>query len=262
MKLTNSGFQRGYNPIVVEGDASDMNMDFGELLMEKGDTVSYNEPKECIYVLVTGKVTFRWADKEETVERKSCFHEDPILLHVPQNTAVELMCQSDKAEVSIQRTTNPKHFEPKLMKGEDLLCGSELRGAGLMNEASTRIVRTFLDRSNCPETNFFIGEVVSSPGKWSSFPPHTHVEPEIYFYKFLPENGYGYAEVGDTVYKVHHNDATCMAHGVTHSQATAPGYAEYYIWAIRLRDNDPMVTTVVPEHAWVAEKDAKYFPEI
>lgn len=63
------------------------------------------------------------------MERKSCFHEDPILLHVPQNTAVELMCQSDKAEVSIQRTTNPKHFEPKLMKGEDLLCGSELRGA-------------------------------------------------------------------------------------------------------------------------------------
>ena len=150
MKLTNSGFQRGYNPIVVEGDASDMNMDFGELLMEKGDTVSYNEPKECIYVLVTGKVTFRWADKEETVERKSCFHEDPILLHVPQNTAVELMCQSDKAEVSIQRTTNPKHFEPKLMKGEDLLCGSELRGAGLMNEASTRIVRTFLGGSNVP----------------------------------------------------------------------------------------------------------------
>lgn len=40
-----------------------MNMDFGELLMEKGDTVSYNEPKECIYVLVTGKVTFRWADQ-------------------------------------------------------------------------------------------------------------------------------------------------------------------------------------------------------
>ena len=156
-----------------------------------------------------------------------------------------------------------KQFEPLLLL--PIAFGMFLANlplAGLMNEASTRIVRTFLDRSNCPETNFFIGEVVSYPGKWSSFPPHTHVEPEIYFYKFLPENGYGYAEVGDTVYKVHHNDATCMAHGVTHSQATAPGYAEYYIWAIRLRDNDPMVTTVVPEHAWVAEKDAKYFPEL
>ena len=72
MKLTNSGFQRGYNPIVVEGDASDMNMDFGELLMEKGDTVSYNEPKECIYVLVTGKVTFRWADKEVLPHKHLC----------------------------------------------------------------------------------------------------------------------------------------------------------------------------------------------
>lgn len=262
MKLTNQGFQKGYNPITVEGDCTHMNMDLGELLMEKGDAVSYNEAKECIYVLVTGKVTFRWNGQEETVERNSCFHEDPILLHVPQNTPVEIVCQSDKAEVSIQRTTNPRKFEAKLMKSADLLCGSEERGAGLMNEASTRIVRTFLDRSNCPETNFFIGEVVSYPGKWSSFPPHTHVEPEIYFYKFLPENGYGYAEVGENVYKVHHNDATCMAHGVTHSQATAPGYAEYYIWAIRLRDDDAMVTTVVPEHAWVAEKDAKYFPDI
>ena len=112
MKLTNSGFQRGYNPIVVEGDASDMNMDFGELLMEKGDTVSYNEPKECIYVLVTGKVTFRWADKEETVERKSCFHENPILLHVPQNTAVELMCQSDKAEVPSSAPQIPSILNP------------------------------------------------------------------------------------------------------------------------------------------------------
>ena len=147
-----------------------MNMDFGELLMEKGDTVSYNEPKECIYVLVTGKVTFRWADKEETVERKSCFHEDPILLHVPQNTAVELMCQSDKAEVSIQRTANPKHFEPKLMKGEDLLCGSELRGAGLMNEAST--YRAYLPGSlQLPGDKLLYRRGGELPRKWSSFPP-------------------------------------------------------------------------------------------
>ena len=76
------------------------------------------------------------------------------------------------------------------------------------------------------------------------------MEPEIYFYKFLPENGYGYAEVGDTVYKVHHNDATCMAHGVTHSQATAPGYAEYYIWAIRLRDSRPRAGRRQRETAW------------
>lgn len=262
MKITSNGFQNGYNSLTVQGDKSQMNMDFGVLCMKKGDNATYNEPKESIYVLMTGKVTFQWEGKKETVERKSCFHEDPILLHVPQNVEVIIQCETDGTEVAIQRTTNTRPFASKLMKSEDLLSGSELRGAGLMNEASTRIVRTFFDRSNCPETNFFIGEVVSYPGKWSSYPPHSHVEPEIYYYKFLPENGYGFAEIGDDVYKVKHNYLTAMANGVTHSQSTAPGYAEYYIWAIRLQDDVAMVTNVVPEHAWVAEQGAKYFPEI
>jgi 5-deoxy-glucuronate isomerase len=262
MKITSKGFANGYNPLTIQGDNSLMNMDFGVLCMKKGDKFTYNEPKESIYVLVAGKVTFKWEGREDTAERKSCFYEDPILLHVPQNVEVTIQGETDGAEVAIQRTTNTRIFASKLMKSDDLLSGSEMRGAGLMNEASTRIVRTFFDRTSCPETNFFIGEVVSYPGKWSSYPPHTHVEPEIYYYKFLPENGYGFAEIGDDVYKVRHNDLTAMANGLTHSQATAPGYAEYYIWAIRLRDDADMVTNVVPDHAWAAAPDAKYYPHI
>lgn len=131
-----------------------------------------------------------------------------------------------------------------------------------MNECSTRMVRTFFDRSNCPETNFFIGEVVHFPGKWSSYPPHQHVEPELYYYKFLPENGYGLAEYGEDAYKVKNNDLTGMPCNVTHSQAAAPGYAEYYLWCIRLQDDKDIVTTVVKEHEWVTEEGAKYFPDI
>jgi len=262
MKITSKDFRNGYNALTTQSDNSQMNMDFGVLCMNQGDNVTYNEPKESIYVLMVGKATFRWEGKKDTVERKSCFHEDPILLHVPQNVEVTIQSETDNTEIAIQRTTNSKIFASQLMKSEDLLCGSEQRGAGLMNEASTRIVRTFFDRSNCPETNFFIGEVVSYPGKWSSYPPHSHVEPEIYYYKFLPENGYGFAEIGDDVYKVKHNDLTAMANGVTHSQATAPGYAEYYIWAIRLQDDVDMVTKAVPEYEWVAQQGAKYFPEI
>jgi 5-deoxy-glucuronate isomerase len=260
MKITSKEFANGYNALTTQGDNSRMNMDFGVLSIKKGDKATYNEPKESIYVLMFGKVTFEWEGNEETVERKSCFHEDPILLHVPQNIEVIIRGERDGTEVAIQRTTNARTFTSRLMRGDDLLSGSEMRGAGLMNEASTRIVRTFFDRTNCPETNFFIGEVVSYPGKWSSYPPHTHIEPEIYYYKFLPENGYGFAEIGDDVYKVVNNDLTAMANGVTHSQATAPGYAEYYIWAIRLQDDADMVTNVVPEHAWTAEPDAKYYP--
>lgn len=262
MKLTSKGLSHGYNAMVKQEINTDMNMDFGVQCMKQGDKVPFQSEKESIYVLITGKITYQWGKNQETVERKSCFHEDPILLHVPGNTDVQILCESASAEVAIQRTTNAKQFQARLLKSQDLLCASEKRGAGLMNEASTRIVRTFFDRSTCPETNFFIGEVVSFPGKWSSYPPHSHIEPEIYFYKFLPENGYGYAEIGDEVFKVRNNDLTGMPNALTHSQATAPGYAEYYIWVIRLREDADLVTTVVPEHAWVAEKDAKYFPDI
>lgn len=264
MKISkNVPFSKGYNKIVTKEEHPEMmGMEFGVLLMDSGDKLSFNYKKEVIYVIMTGKVTFYWNNNRKTVERKSCFHEAPVLLHVPQNTPVTIECVSDTAEISVSTTDNTRDFEAKLMEADDCLCANEERGKGTLNDCSSRLVRTFFDRSNCPQTNFFVGEVVSYPGKWSSFPPHTHVEPEIYFYKFLPENGYGFAEIGDDVYKVKNNELTGMPCRKTHSQATAPGYAEYYIWVIRLRDDADIITTVEPEHQWTTAKDAKYFPEL
>ena len=84
----------------------------------------------------------------------------------------------------------------------------------------------------------------------------------MYYYKFYPENGYGLAEYGDDAYKVKNNDLLGMPENVTHSQAAAPGYAEYYLWCIRLRDDEQINTIVVPEYDWVQKDGAKYFPEI
>lgn len=261
MILRGKEFKRGYEKLVSE-ENQEMKMDFGMLTLEAGDSVPFKEAKECIFTLLSGEVTFKYEGKEETAKRSSGFHENPTVLHVPENTEVEISCAEEKAEVIVQATTNHKTFAAKLYRTEDLLCPTEMRGAGSMNEASTRIVRTFFDRSTCPETNFFIGEVVSYPGKWSSYPPHFHEEPEIYFYRFLPDNGYGFAEMGDDVFKVRNNDLTGMPRNKTHSQATAPGYAEYYLWVIRLQDDKDMVTNLVEEHKWAAAADAKYFPEI
>lgn len=254
-------FKRGYEKLINE-ENKDIKMDFGILTLGKGDLYRFDEAKEFVFTLLSGEVTFCFEGLKETAKRESCFHENPTVLHVPENTPVEITCESGDAEVLVQATKNSKHFEAKLYRTEDLLCPTEMRGAGSMNEASTRIVRTFFDRSTCPETNFFIGEVVSYPGKWSSYPPHFHTEPEIYFYRFLPESGYGFAEMGDDVYKVRSNDLTAMPEDVTHSQATAPGYAEYYLWVIRLQDDKNMITNVKEEHAWAAAEDAKYFPDI
>lgn len=254
-------FEQGYEKLVTE-DNEAMNMEFGILTLKKENAYVFREARECIFTLMTGEVIFKYEGKEEAAARNSVFHSNPVVLHVPGHTEVMIECRSDEAQIAVQCTKNSRMFASRIYREKDLLSSSEMRGAGTMNEASTRIVRTIFDRSTCPETNFFIGEVVSIPGKWSSYPPHFHEEPEIYFYKFLPENGYGFAEIGDDAYKVRNNDLTGMPANVTHSQCTAPGYAEYYLWVIRLQDDMNMVTNVVEEHAWAAREGARYFPEI
>ena len=263
MKYTSKGpLVKGYNAMVTDQNPEMMGMDFGIFAMTAGDKANFDYAQEVVYDLLYGKVTLTWDGKSETVERKDCFHVGPIVLHVPENTAVTVECLSDKAEIAITKTANSKKFEARLLRDNDLLCANEARGKGIMNDISARLVRTFFDRSNCPETNFFIGEVVHEPGKWSSYPPHHHVEPELYYYKFLPEDGYGYGEIDDDVYKLRNNDLTGMPNGATHSQVAAPGYSMFYLWAIRLQDDKDIITTTDPQYAWCAEPDAKFFPDI
>ena len=264
MKFTSrKPFEKGYNEMVSSLDNPEMmGLDFGILSLGKGDRMSFSYPQEVVYDLLSGSVTFSFEGHSESVARRDCFHEGAILLHVPQNTPVSIESSSEKTEVAVARTANPKKFAARLMRPEDCLCANEKRGYDQLNGCAARVARTFFDRSNCPETNFFIGETIHEPGRWSSYPPHQHIEPEMYYYKFLPENGYGLAEFGDDAFKVKNNDLLGMPENVTHSQAAAPGYAEFFLWCIRLRDDKPIVTTIVKEYEWVLKPDAKYFPEI
>ena len=158
------------------------------------------------------------------------------------------------------RTHNAQHFGYKVYLPEDTR--DEYRGKGLMQEASTRIVRTVFDKSNAPYANLVVGEVIGFPGKWSSFPPHHHVQPEIYYYKLNPEQGFAYAECGEDVYKVRNNATLLLRAGMTHPHVTPPGYALWYLWVIRHLPQNPYgVPTFVPEHTWVMAPDAQYWPE-
>ena len=264
MKYTSKGpFEKGYNKMISAVENPEMmGMEFGVVKMAAGDVLHFDYAQEVVYDLLSGKVTFEWDGKLESVERRDRFHEGAVLLHVPQNTKVTIFAKQD-AEIAVVRTENKRSFAARLMHPDDCLCANEERGAGQMNECSTRLVRTFFRPLQLPGNQFlyrgsraFSGKVVSS------YPPHQHVEPEMYYYKFFPENGYGLAEYGDDAYKVKNNDLTGMPCNVTHSQAAAPGYAEYYLWCIRLQDDKNIVTTTVKEYEWVTAPDAKYFPDI
>jgi 5-deoxy-glucuronate isomerase len=104
--------------------------------------------------------------------------------------------------------------------------------------------------------------VIGVPGKWSSYPPHHHPQPEIYHYRFLPEQGFGFTVIGDKPYLIKDKDTILIREGEVHPQVTAPGYAMWYLWVIRHLDGahyGPATNTpvFVDEHKWVMGDENK-----
>jgi 5-deoxy-glucuronate isomerase len=253
-------FKNGYNSITeLDGKHSDMLMDYGILILESGEQYIDNEHKERAYLLIQGDVFIEFQDKLYYAMRNSCFDENPVCLHVPNDIEVKIVSQGN-TEIAVIKTLNERNFDARLYTAEE--CRSEQRGKGTMKETSTRTVRTVFDYSNNRDSNLVLGEVIDHPGKWSSYPPHYHPQPEIYYYRFYPENGFGYAELGEEVYKVRHNDTVKISEGMTHPQATAPGYAMYYLWVIRHLEGNPYIEpTFLPEHLWITKEDAVIWPD-
>lgn len=254
-------FKNGYTSITsLDDKANKTGMDFGILRLAKEGQEINSEAKERAYLLIEGEIILEWGNNKETVRRNSFLDEAPWCLHLAAGERVRIIGLSDGAEIAVTKTYNDRTFASKLYTPEE--CRIEEFGKGtVVGETSTRIVRTVFDFSNADYANLVVGEVINYPGKWSSYPPHNHPQPEIYFYKLFPEQGFGFSGNGDNVYKVENNDTAIITDEVTHPQVAAPGYAMYYIWVIRNLENNPFDERfVAPEHKWLLDKDAKIWP--
>jgi len=260
-KLRNKqGFKEGYNEIVSFESNPEMLMTFGILHLDNGSEYENNDNLERIFIILQGEAEITWGDKNKIIKRDNVYDFDPITLHVPQNISVKIKSLKDNTEFSVHRTENEQYFEPKLINPDDIT--KELRGQGTMNETGTRLVRTILQYSNNDKSNFMIGEDVQFPGKWAGFPSHSHKQPEIYFYRFYPENGFGLLKLGDEGVSLEHNDTVIIEPDLVHPQVAAPGYAMYFLWVIRHLPGNPYIKPDFEEqHMWVSDKNAKIWPE-
>ncbi|MBU3099878.1 MULTISPECIES: 5-deoxy-glucuronate isomerase [Clostridium] len=244
----------------IDGKNKDMLMDIVVVKLRKGERKEYYEnDKEMALLLLTGNIKISWKENEKIMKRDSVFDEDPWCLHVSKNTKVELTAE-DESEILIQSTDNKEEFEPKFYAPED--CQSDIFGEGTWNGTARRVVRTVFDYRNAPYSNMVMGEVITYPGKWSSYPPHHHPQPEVYFYKFNKPQGLGLCLIGDNAYKITDESFATIPGGLVHPQTSAPGYAMYYCWMIRHLENNPWTDRIdVPEHQWLWEKDVKIWPD-
>ncbi|MEI3362668.1 MAG: 5-deoxy-glucuronate isomerase, partial [Oscillospiraceae bacterium] len=76
-------------------------------------------------------------------------------------------------------------YTPDKVQVEHKGFGGELMGC------MSREIKTFFDLDNAPFSKMVLGEVLNLPGKWSSYPPHHHPQPEVYFYRFDYPDGFG-----------------------------------------------------------------------
>jgi 5-deoxy-glucuronate isomerase len=253
--------KEGYTSMTkMDGDHSDMLQDVGiyTLTTSKVETLS-DSGKETAVLLLKGEVRLEWNGESQEIKRASVFEEDPWCLHVPRGVNVKITALAD-SEVLVQKTDNDHVFDAKLYTPDD--CQSSIAGEGVWNGTAERVIRTIFDYNNAPYSNLVIGEVISLPGRWSSYPPHHHDQPEVYYYRFDKPQGFGCAMVGQDAYRVEHNSFLTIPGGLDHPQATAPGYAMYFCWMIRHLNDNPWTERIMEEeHKWLLEPDAKIWPE-
>ena len=247
----------GYN-VYIDAARDDLGtqMDVGVLALEPGDVYDIHDPvKESAVLLLSGKVELSFGDETVLCNRPDCFHHEACCLLAPRNTAIVLKAVTH-AELYVQQTPNERDYAPVLYTPETV----QVQHAGANGElmgAMRREIKTFFDYDNAPFSNMVLGEVLNFPGKWSSYPPHHHPQPEVYFYRFDHPQGFGAGFANGEIYETHHNGLAVINSGF-HSQVAAPGYAMCYAWGIRHLDGDPWQKTRIddPEHSWLWKPDA------
>jgi len=236
----------------VDGPFADMLMNVTVYQIKKGKSITFfSDIEETAILLVAGAVNFAWQDKSYEAVREDTFRDGPACLHVPRAIAVMIEAVQD-SEVLVQSAENSAVFDSVLYTPEN--CKTDTFGAGQFEGKAQRTVRTFFDCHTAPDSYLVMGELLAPQGGWSSYPPHSHEQPEVYYYRFDKPQGFGACFVGNDVFKITDGSFAALPGGLTHPQVNAPGYPMYYVWMIRNFEGNPWTErNFDPDHVWLLQ---------
>jgi 5-deoxy-glucuronate isomerase len=128
----------------------------------------------------------------------------------------------------------------------------------------SRTIRTVLGPGD-DAGRLIVGETISPPGNWSSYPPHKHDRQappeevaleEVYFYRLDPAGGFAvqvvYTDGEESARIVRDGDVVAIPSGY-HPVVAAPGYTLYYLWVMAGAGRE-LAPYFDPRHAWVQEQ--------
>lgn len=235
------------------GKTRDMMMNITAYFLKAGEELTVSEPgMETAVLLLSGKVVFAYDDERAEAERESVFKALPTAVHVAAGHEVAVYAET-AAEILVQSTENDREFASRLFRPEDVT--KFVSCEGKWDNTAVRDVVDIINIKNSPYSNMVLGEVYARQGRWWSYIPHFHPQPEVYYYKFERPEGFGACFIGDKAYTVKDKSVGMFPGGFTHVQVTAPGYPMYCAWMIRHLPGDPWDNTRTdkPEYEWLLE---------
>ena len=222
----------------MNGINSDMMMDIKVVRLAAGKSASYlQKDKEICVMLTEGEVEFSGGGVSGKAARSDVYRDLPVTLHVCKGTEVTVKAFADSEFIYVS-TTNDREFPAKFYRKEDVI--RTVSCEGLWENTAVRDVNTVFDFSNAPYSNLVVGEVIARQGRWWSYLPHSHPQPEVYYYKMPAAEAFGACFIGeDEPHTVKDGSVGCFPGGKTHVQVTAPGYEMYCCWMIRHLPGNP-----------------------
>ncbi|MDE6758466.1 MAG: 5-deoxy-glucuronate isomerase [Clostridia bacterium] len=222
----------------MDGKNKDMMMDILVVKLAKGESVTYSErEKEMCVLLTEGAVEMKCKDLVGSGKRSGVFDDLPICMHVSKGNTLTVTAL-EESEIIYLATTNDREFESKFYDKKDVIVSVSCEG--LWENTAVRDVNTIFDYSNAPYSNLVVGEVLARQGRWWSYLPHSHPQPEVYYYKMPKPEAFGACFIGEMEpHTIVDGSVGCFPGGKTHVQVTAPGYPMYCCWMIRHLDGNP-----------------------
>lgn len=189
---------KGYSQIVKAGKDLEF-CGFGLLKLQAKEIYeSETFDEEAVLVILSGKcnVTVNGEKYINLGERKDVFSGNPTSVYVPIQSSFKVEeVQGFELEVAIVSAKAEKKFEPFVVRPEEVVCNHR----GILNYQ--RDVRDIIvDNAEGKVHRIVVGETISCPGQWSSYPSHKHDNynppyeanmEEVYYFKIKPEGGFG-----------------------------------------------------------------------
>lgn len=214
------------------------------LVLKRGEVHKLNvNAQECLIVVLKGSIRF--------TDNDTAYTDLGARSNVFEGKAFSVYLRAKKSSYEIKAEKNSeillvsvKVALSKLKKDiVTVVPPSKVKSKNVGKKNYKRTVHTIID-PNFDAISIVAGETLNPEGNWSSIPPHTHekktnnqsAHKEIYFYRCLPESGYGVQLVYDDkkmdeVYKVKHNDAVLIPKGY-HPVVSVAGTQLYYFWVL------------------------------